>query len=91
MRSSIFAIPAVAILTSAGFLMGSTTARAAEDPVCLEDSAEGTQCNFETLAQCQATLSGMDGICEANPAGATMKTKTKMSSLKFKHTEKAKK
>ena len=92
MRSSIFAIPALAILASASFLAGSTPARAADDPVCLEGSAgEGTQCDFETLAQCQATLSGMDGTCEANGPRAMMKTKMAMKDLKFKHSEKAKK
>jgi Protein of unknown function (DUF3551) len=92
MRSSIFAIPALAILASASFLAGSTPARAADDPVCLEGSGgEGSQCDFETLAQCQATLSGMDGTCEANGTRAMMKTKMAMKDLKFKHTEKAKK
>jgi hypothetical protein len=28
---------------------------------------EGTNCGFVTLAQCQATVSGIGGYCEPNP------------------------
>jgi hypothetical protein len=58
----------------------------------LEDTTGGgVQCDFETLAQCQQTLSGMDGVCEVNGTRAMMRTKVGMRDIKFKHTEKAKK
>ena len=92
MSRLISVLSAFAVLTSASFMLGTTPARAADDPVCLEDTeAGGIQCDFETLAQCQATLSGMAGTCAANGQRATMRTKAGPKGLPFNHTFRIKK
>jgi hypothetical protein len=93
MRRFIVALPALAALAAAGSMFGATAARAA-DPVCLAEGTDGgVRCDFETLAQCQATLSGMGGVCESLPTGtgAVMKTKMPANGLPFTHMFKAKK
>jgi Protein of unknown function (DUF3551) len=61
---------AIAITASATF--GTTSARAdANAPFCATTygmgGSAGTACNFYTLAQCQATISGVGGSCSSNP------------------------
>lgn len=39
-------------------------------PVCFNSPGDygiGRLCNFETIAQCQQTASGINGYCEINP------------------------
>jgi hypothetical protein len=56
----------VAMLTIAACAAGATAASAQDYPFCLNSCSYGS-CTFTTLQQCQATASGLDGWCEANP------------------------
>jgi hypothetical protein len=57
----------VATLTIASAcLLGVTAVSAQEFPFCLNSCSYGN-CTFSSLQQCQATASGLDGWCEANP------------------------
>jgi Protein of unknown function (DUF3551) len=83
----------LAAITSLGFVFAPTTARAA-DPVCLADSGSGgVDCSFDTLAECQADLSGMAGECVTEPTTKVVHVKMKMpeKGLPFNHTFKVKK
>jgi hypothetical protein len=70
MRRSIIALGA--LVTMAGAVQLITPARAEIDyPVCRNFGGEGggysRRCDFTTLAQCQATASGIGGTCTMNP------------------------
>jgi hypothetical protein len=56
---------AAALLVSAAHAQDYTSSGYC-DPICLEH--RGAQdCSFHTLAQCEATRSGLGGVCVANP------------------------
>jgi Protein of unknown function (DUF3551) len=61
-------------LLVAAALMGlsaTNTAQAREYPWCAYYGlfgSEATNCGFNTLAQCRATISGIGGSCQPNPA-----------------------
>ncbi len=59
---SILALGAIAMFNS-------TPAAARDYPFCLmgRDFAGTGDCKFDTLAQCQASASGRQAICAANP------------------------
>jgi hypothetical protein len=69
MRRSIIALAALVTMASAVQL--TTPARAEIDyPVCRNNFGKGgnyRRCDFTTLAQCQATASGIGGTCTMNP------------------------
>ena len=48
------------------FMLGIAAASAQDYPFCLVSCNNGG-CTFSTLQQCQATASGIEGTCEANP------------------------
>ena len=56
-------------LAAAGFAAFAATAPSAEaGEYCREDFASGIrQCSFDTLAQCQANVSGRGGDCVRDP------------------------
>jgi len=61
-----------AIAVAATATLGTTPARAdANAPFCATTyglgGSAGTACDFYTLAQCQASVSGVGGSCSANP------------------------
>jgi hypothetical protein len=60
------------LLASACMFSTATPARAEGYPVCLTGGGNDTvQCDFASLAQCQATASGGLGSCSANPGYAS--------------------
>ncbi len=67
MRKTIFLLAAIAALP----LLAPTHALAREYPWCAQysgdDGPAGTNCGFQTFAQCQATVRGVGGYCEQNP------------------------
>ena len=57
-------------LMAAGAVSGATPAAAGEFPYCIKGCDFGAgagDCSFSSLAQCQATASGRDASCAANP------------------------
>ena len=67
-RNVIVTTIAAAALVS---LSASSPAQAREYPWCAYYGVFGsvaTNCGFNTLAQCQATISGIGGYCQTNPA-----------------------
>jgi hypothetical protein len=94
MSRLIASVLGIASLATLGFMLGSTPARAAE-PVCITDSdAGGVDCAFDTMAECQAALSGMAGNCEAEAVGSAttttptrvhLRTKMPAKGLPFNH------
>ena len=57
-------------LMAAGAVSGATPAAAGEFPYCIKGCDFGGcagDCSFSSLAQCQATASGRDASCAANP------------------------
>jgi len=56
---------AVLIIATAS-LLGIAAASAQDYPFCLVSCNNGG-CTFSTLQQCQATASGIEGTCQANP------------------------
>ena len=86
-------LAALAAMASVSFVLGPTPASAADPvyPVCWADSPglAGIACEFDTMAQCQATVSGTAGYCENNPAGTTAYMRIKAmpeKGLPFNHT-----
>ena len=70
MRRSVIALGA--LITAASIFYAAAPARAEVDyPVCRSGGGEGgvstLRCDFATLAQCQATASGIGGSCGMNP------------------------
>lgn len=65
MKTFIFALMAVATCAT----LESTPAAARDYPFCLtgRDFAGFGDCKFDSYAQCQATASGRDASCAANP------------------------
>ena len=67
-------------LMAAGAVSVAAPAAAGEFPYCIKGcdfGAGGGDCSFSSLAQCQATASGRDAYCAANPyfnAKAEMQT-----------------
>lgn len=65
-------------LMAAGAVSAATPAAAREFPYCIKGCDFGAgDCSFSSLAQCQATASGRDASCAANPyfnAKADMQT-----------------
>jgi hypothetical protein len=67
-------------LMAAGAVSVAMPAAAREFPYCIKGcdfGAGGGDCSFSSLAQCQATASGRDAYCAANPyfnAKAEMQT-----------------
>ena len=66
---------ALAATLALGFALGPQTAGVAqagiEYPWCAVYSnatVGATNCGFSTLAQCRATISGVGGMCQPNPA-----------------------
>jgi hypothetical protein len=56
-----------AVLTIAtASVLGTAAASAQDYPFCLISCNNGG-CTFSTLQQCQATASGIEGTCAANP------------------------
>ena len=52
-------------------ILGVKAVEAIEYPWCAYYSGpqtNATNCGFNTLAQCQATISGIGGMCQPNPA-----------------------
>jgi Protein of unknown function (DUF3551) len=65
MRMSFFALAALV----AGFGALATPATAAPTyPWCFRLSSTGSECSFNTFAQCLETLSGIGGGCTSNPS-----------------------
>jgi hypothetical protein len=59
------------LLTSACIYGATAPARAEGYPVCLAGgSANSLECNYATLAQCQATAAGGLGYCVTSPGYA---------------------
>jgi hypothetical protein len=59
-------IPFVLSLIAATAVLNTST-QAQNYPWCAEyGSMGGTNCGFTTLAQCEATVTGMGGFCEVN-------------------------
>jgi len=63
---------AFAITVAATATLGTASARAAANaPYCATTygmgGSAGTACDFYTLAQCQAMVSGVSGSCSSNP------------------------
>jgi hypothetical protein len=57
----------LAVLTAAtASTLGIAAASAQDYPFCLISCNNGG-CSFSTLQQCQATASGIEGTCAANP------------------------
>jgi hypothetical protein len=71
MRKTFIAALTLAAITLAFSLPIATSANAAiYYPWCAHYSGEfggGTNCYFQTRAQCAATVSGVGGVCQANP------------------------
>jgi Protein of unknown function (DUF3551) len=62
MKSILFVLSLVAATT-----VLSTSTQAQNYPWCADyGSMGGTNCGFTTLAQCEATVTGMRGFCEVN-------------------------
>jgi hypothetical protein len=60
------------LLASACMFSATSPARAEGYPVCLTGGGNDmVQCDFASLAQCQATASGGLGSCSANPEYAS--------------------
>jgi hypothetical protein len=64
---------AILILTAAAALpLFSAPAQAQQYPWCAYYTGGrdggGTNCGFVSFAQCQATIRGVGGVCEVNPA-----------------------
>ena len=60
-------VPAIAVL---GMVTASAPANAGGYPYCIKGCDFGAgagDCSFSSLAQCQATASGRDATCDANP------------------------
>lgn len=68
MRKLLLTAAAVIVATSAGALAASTSARAADAPVCamISGEAEATYCDFVSFQQCEAFISGQSGSCTEN-------------------------
>jgi hypothetical protein len=76
----------VILLVAAAALMelASNTAQAREYRWCAYYGlfgSEATNCGFDTLAQCRATISGIGGTCQPNPAyrGSSSKSRSRRS------------
>ena len=68
MRPVLFVLCATAIAGAASSMPA--PAQAQDYPWCAQYSERtggGTNCGFVTLRQCQATISGVGGICQPNP------------------------
>ena len=65
MRAAFFAILALGAMA----MIDTTSAAARDYPFCLtgRDFAGFGDCKFDSYAQCQATASGRDASCAANP------------------------
>jgi hypothetical protein len=64
MPRALLALPVIAIVSALG------PAAAAESPFCIKGCDFGAgrgDCSFASLQQCQATASGRDAYCDANP------------------------
>lgn len=73
-KTSTIAIVAASAALAAAVLTIPSSAQAwqsgADRPVCFNSPGDygiGRLCNFETIAQCQATARGINGACEINP------------------------
>jgi hypothetical protein len=63
----------IAAITLAALSISSNLAQAKEYKWCAYYGLFGsaaTNCGFDTLAQCRATISGIGGTCQVNPAYA---------------------
>src|SRR5262249_50290023 len=57
-----------AVLAAAGLISACTSKARTNAPFCASYSADGNiECSFYSLAQCQASVSGVGGICYRNP------------------------
>ena len=73
MRNLNFGLSATALMAAAMFALAAPASATVYYPWCAQysehgPSGGGTNCGFETLAQCRATISGLGGICYENPA-----------------------
>jgi hypothetical protein len=56
-------------ILSVGILSASSAPSMARDyPWCMREQAGSPNCSFDTLQQCQATISGLIATCVQNPA-----------------------
>jgi len=64
MRNMILTI----IATAAFATFGMSESESRDYPFCLKAEAGPGDCRYDTLAQCQAAVSGIKGYCQANYA-----------------------
>jgi Protein of unknown function (DUF3551) len=59
---------ALVVVAVAALPLSSIDARAQYAPWCAYDVRGGTNCGFNSYAQCMTALSGIGGYCSRNPA-----------------------
>ena len=80
MRTSIMIALACSVFV-AGSCLGSEPAEAADSrSYCLEYDYGGSDCSFTSLAQCNATASGLDAECFVRRTQAAMPTRRRDAS-----------